>query len=116
MRGRHPGPWAVLSVLSATTTGAVYFVGMFSGGHEIDETCAQVGEAYDPTYRSTHWQEPGRWFPLHNRCHAGFDLVPAWVNPALVLLALVTVACVVLTVAMGVARAAAIARSHGRSA
>ncbi|MFC9113802.1 hypothetical protein ACFTWN_10710 [Streptomyces sp. NPDC057092] len=24
-----------------------------------------------------------RWFPLHDKYHAGHDLVPAWVNPAL---------------------------------
>ncbi|WP_326754579.1 hypothetical protein OIE73_25330 [Streptomyces hirsutus] len=25
-----------------------------------------------------------RLFPLHNKCNAEYDLVPAWVNPAIV--------------------------------
>jgi hypothetical protein len=101
---RRPGVWVLLSVLAAVSTCAVYFVGMFSGGHEIDETCQRLGQPYDEAYRSAHWEEPGRWFPQHNKCNAGFDLVPAWLNPALVCLAVVTVACVVLAMAMGMAR------------
>ncbi len=91
--------WVGLSALSALVTGAVYVVGMFSGGHEIDETCAGLGQPYDQAYRAAHWEEPGRWFPLHNRCSAAFDLVPGWVNPALVCLAVVTVGCMALAIA-----------------
>jgi hypothetical protein len=32
---------------------------------------------------------------MHNRCNADYDLVPGWVNPALVIFAVAAVACLV---------------------
>lgn len=43
---------------------------------------------YDPVYRHLNRQEPGRYFPLHNKCNADYDAVPLWVNPGVVLLVL----------------------------
>ncbi len=50
---------------------------------EALETCerARGGAA---GYRAGHWREPGQIFPMHKRCNANYDLVPGWVNPALV--------------------------------
>ncbi|MFJ4465909.1 hypothetical protein ACIP2X_00160 [Streptomyces sp. NPDC089424] len=45
-----------------------------------------MGETYDRAYRRANFEEYTRWFPLHDRCHAGYDLVPAWVNPVFVTL------------------------------
>ncbi|MEU6222566.1 hypothetical protein [Streptomyces sp. NPDC047042] len=94
MRRLGPRSWLALAVVSSFLLGITYFVGMFSGGHELDETCASVGRPVDERYRAEHWREPGQWFPLHNKCDADYDLVPAWVNPALVVLTLLIVVCV----------------------
>lgn len=66
----------------------VWIWGAFSGGLDIKETCGARGQTYDPVYRHLNWQEPGRYFPLHNKCNADYDVVPFWVNPAVVLLVL----------------------------
>ncbi|GAA3907040.1 hypothetical protein GCM10023084_69110 [Streptomyces lacrimifluminis] len=95
MRRLSPLAWLAVAVASSFLLGITYFVGMFSGGHEIDETCASVGRPMDDQYRAEHWREPGQWFPLRNKCDADHDLVPVWVNPAVVVLALLTGVCVV---------------------
>ncbi|WP_157180936.1 hypothetical protein [Actinopolymorpha alba] len=102
-------------MLAATAGFVVYFIGVFSGGLDIGETCARLGQPYDDAYRATHWEEPSRFFPLHNRCNAAFDVVPAWVNPALVCFAALTVIGAVVAVVMGTARiVAAVRRSPAR--
>jgi hypothetical protein len=79
--------WLGLALVSVLALGVTYFVGVASGGLEIDEACAAAGQPVDDNYRAQHWQEPGRFFPLHNKCNADYDLVPGWTNPALVILA-----------------------------
>ena len=94
--------WLPLSVLAGVSTVAVYLFGVSSQAWDISETCERHAQAYDEAYRAEHWREPGRWFPLHDKCNAYFDLVPVWVNPAVVILATVTVACAVVSmVAIG---------------
>ncbi|MEH0511676.1 hypothetical protein QA942_21815 [Streptomyces sp. B21-106] len=85
----HPVLWFLLSALSGAVTFFVWLCGIFSGGLDVGETCALRGQPYDDAYRSEHWREPSRIFPLHDRCNASYDLVPVWINPALVLLSLV---------------------------
>ncbi len=104
MRRLGPVAWMGLAVVSAFLLGITYFVGMFSGGHEVDETCAAAGQHYDHQYRAEHWREPSRWFPMHNRCNADHDLVPVWVNPAIVVLRVLIVVCVGGTVWAAVSR------------
>ncbi|MFD8078714.1 hypothetical protein ACFV3E_39415 [Streptomyces sp. NPDC059718] len=87
------------SLLLATGTSAATFVtwayGTFSGGMDVRETCELVaGEHYDPGYRAAHFQEFAQVFPLHNKCNASYDLVPGWVNAAVLVLALATVVLV----------------------
>ena len=50
-------------------------------------------ETYDRAYRRANFDEYTQWFPLHDKCHAGYDLVPGWVNPTLVVLPVLAVAC-----------------------
>jgi hypothetical protein len=76
----------------------VWVVGAFAGGLDVGETCQLAGEPYDDAYRSAHWRERSEAFPLPNRCNAGHDLVPFWVNPLLVLLAVVALAGVALAI------------------
>lgn len=40
--------------------------------------------------------------PLHDKCNATYDLVPAWVNPALVILPLLAAICLGLAVRLAV--------------
>ncbi len=77
--------WGAALVASPFLLAIAFFVGIFAGGHEIDETCASAGQPIDEQYRAEHWREPGRLFPLHNKCNADYDLVPAWVNPTIVI-------------------------------
>ncbi|MFI5961431.1 hypothetical protein ACIA8J_04620 [Streptomyces asoensis] len=104
--------WLTLSVLSGGALFVVWLWGVWSGGLDVAETCTLLrGQKYDADYRAEHWREPSQIFPLHNRCNASYDLVPAWINPALVLLALLASVSLVL----GVTRLVlALSRTVGR--
>lgn len=84
--------WLGLSFLSFLATCTTYFIGISSSGKDIDETCAKAGQILDDSYRSQNWKEPSQFFPLHNKCNADYDLVPYWVNPALVIFIVLTLA------------------------
>ncbi|MFV0134822.1 hypothetical protein ACLGIH_16565 [Streptomyces sp. HMX87] len=80
-----------------------YVTGIFSTGLDVEETCEYGhGVRYDDAYRAAHVEESGRWFPLHSKCDASYDLVPAWVNPAIVLFSLLAAAGVLCLVAAAV--------------
>ena len=95
----RPGWWILTSVVLAAVGFGTWFTGIFSGGLDVRETCAERGVRYDDAYRTEHWREASRWFPLHNRCNAQHDLVPAFVNPTLVAVAVLLLGCVAGTVA-----------------
>ena len=82
--------WLGLSFLSFIAIGVTYFIGIFASGKDTDETCAKAGQLLDNTYRAQNWQEPGRLFPLHNKCNAGYDMIPIWINQALVIFSVLT--------------------------
>jgi hypothetical protein len=94
MRRLGPVAWLALAVAFSFLLGVTYFVGIFSSGLDIAEACDAVGQLFDRKYRAEHWQERSQWFPMHNKCNAHYDLVPAWVNPAIVVLWLLIVVCV----------------------
>ncbi|MDI5980071.1 hypothetical protein [Amycolatopsis magusensis] len=89
----RPPAWLGLGVLALLGFAVTAFTGMWSGGKDIDETCAAAGQPLDQAYRARNWQEPGQFFPMHNKCNADYDLVPGWVNPGLVLFAVAAVVC-----------------------
>lgn len=96
---RTPVFWLTLSVLSCVGGFLTWFWGAWSGGLDVAETCALLkGQKYDDAYRAEHWREPSQLFPLHNKCNASYDLVPAWVNPMLVLLAFLAVVSLIAAV------------------
>ncbi|MFE7748384.1 hypothetical protein [Streptomyces sp. NPDC057428] len=101
-RWERPVWWAFPAVVLTGLGCVVRFVGVFSSGLDVREACASRGAPYDEAYRSESWREPSQWFPLHNRCNAEFDLVPAWVNPSLVAIALLLVGCAAGAVATAV--------------
>ncbi|MDX3312315.1 hypothetical protein P1S61_25215 [Streptomyces sp. ME08-AFT2] len=88
-RRRNPVLWLLLSVLSSALTFVTWIWGAVSGGLDVGETCALRGQPYDGAYRGEHLRESMQIFPLHNKCNESYDLVPVWINPALVLFSLV---------------------------
>ena len=102
---RGPFFWLLLSVLSCAGIPFVWIWGVFSSGLDVEETCELFrGQDFDDDYRSEHLRETSRVFPLHNKCNASYDLVPIWVNPALVCLTLLAVGCLITAVVRTVAR------------
>lgn len=99
VRGRwrySPGWFAGTAVLLLLATGVTYLVGALAGASlDPAEACAARGQIYDGAYITEHFDEQTRVFPLRNACNADYDLVPAWVNPALVVLPLPAVICLV---------------------
>jgi hypothetical protein len=92
LRSLEPiGLWLKLTLLSAFLLFVVFCQGVFASGKDIDETCEFSGQEYDEEYRLQHAHELSRLFPLTNPCNAFYDTVPAWANPALVVLAILTV-------------------------
>lgn len=83
--------WLKLTLLSTFLLFLVFCQGIFASGKDIDETCAAAGEELDQEYRLQNAHEPLQLFPLHDKCNALYDTVPAWTNPALVVLAILTV-------------------------
>ncbi|QJT01378.1 hypothetical protein G9272_14485 [Streptomyces asoensis] len=105
LKRRKPSFWLAVSVLACGGTFFTWFWGAFSGGLDVRETCVLIkGQVYDGSYRTEHWREPSQLFPLHNKCNASYDLVPFWINPMLVLLALLAVGCLIAAVVSAVAR------------
>lgn len=115
--GRRPVHWLALWALSSVALFLTWLWGVWSGGLDVAETCTLLkGQTYDADYRRDHYREPSQIFPLHNRCNASYDLVPAWINPALVLLALVAVGSLIIGVnLLVVSLARTVARRRARS-
>ncbi|RDV12908.1 hypothetical protein DXK94_00010 [Arthrobacter sp. RT-1] len=85
-----PAGWLALSVLSAVLLFVVFFIGVSAGGLDVGEVCELGGHRYDHEYRSQNAHEQLQLFPLTIKCNAEYDLVPPWTNPALAVLALLT--------------------------
>ncbi|MFR9725861.1 hypothetical protein ACL02R_21215 [Streptomyces sp. MS19] len=111
-RQRRRGLWqpsslAVVGVVTLLNTVTLWFVAVAAGGLDLEEACEyRHGVRFDDGWNSAHHRESGRLFPVHARCSADVDLVPSWVNPALVVLALLSLACLGAAVFLGVRNAA----------
>ena len=92
-----PGFWLGPTVTSVFMLGMVFLSGISATGKDLYDTCLAAGQELDTEYRLQNPHEPAQFFPLHNKCNAGYDTVPGWVNPVLAFLAILTV---VLLVAM----------------
>ncbi|MFI9051563.1 hypothetical protein [Streptomyces sp. NPDC053427] len=85
--------WTRLCSVSLFAGLASWIRGLFSGGLDVRKACLFVHhESYDHAYRTSHVEEIGRLFPLHNKCNAGYDMVPAWVNTTVVACAVISLA------------------------
>ncbi|WP_432068884.1 hypothetical protein [Streptomyces sp. C10-9-1] len=92
---RHRPIWFTgTAVLLLLGTAITYLIGSLSGASlDPEEACHQAGQTYDRAYRRANFDEYTQWYPLHDKCHAGYDLVPAWVNPTLAALPVLAVLC-----------------------
>ncbi|MFF4084495.1 hypothetical protein ACFYZN_34635 [Streptomyces sp. NPDC001777] len=101
---RQPPPWhkqpAVLlgaALTSASLAAMAWGFGIFSGGLDVQETCElTLHITYDQAWRDRTGADGTSYFPLSNACNEHIDLVPAWVNPAIVALAVLAVGALVL--------------------
>lgn len=82
---RRPGWFGHLAWASFLLMVLAWFTGLFAGGLQWQKTCSYVlHQPYDDAYYSAHRADYLRLFPLSRHCNADYDLVPAWVNPAVV--------------------------------
>ncbi|MEV5985454.1 hypothetical protein AB0L85_10570 [Streptomyces sp. NPDC052051] len=102
---RRPMWWTRVCSVSLFAGLAAWLWGVFSGGLDVRTLCVQGHhERYDAAYWDSHAEEFRRLFPLHNKCNAHYDLVPTWVNPAMVICAVVAVAALAVLVWFGTTR------------
>jgi hypothetical protein len=83
----------LLGIFSAFMVPILLFFGIWVGGLDDQESCElSHHQAYDREYRMAHPEHAGRnIFPLSNKCNSDYDMVPFWLNPAVVGFALLSV-------------------------
>ncbi|MFE2939090.1 hypothetical protein ACFXKG_08525 [Streptomyces sp. NPDC059255] len=96
---RHKQPVALLgaALIAGSLTAMVWGFGLISGGLDIRETCELAHHTtYDQAWRDRTGADGTSYFPVANACNEHVSLVPAWVNPTIVVLAVVTVSALAL--------------------
>jgi hypothetical protein len=102
---RRPMWWTRLCSVSLFAGLASWIRGVFSAGLDLRETCQYVhDERYDAAYWESRTDEFRKLFPLHNNCNAHFDLVPGWVNPAIVVCAVISLVAAAVLIGFGIRR------------
>ncbi|MCP9956614.1 hypothetical protein [Streptomyces sudanensis] len=113
---RRPLWWARVGSIALFAGLMTWIWGKFRGGLDARKTCQFVHhEYYDRAYRDAHAVEFDRLFPLHNKCNAHFDLVPAWVNPSIMLCAALVLAAVAVPLRFGIACLTSFSRKEYQS-
>lgn len=100
-RAKH---WLGLAFVSFLATAYAFFTGAAAAGLDIGEKCAMAGELFSVRPGSVQYRELQQAYPMHAWCNASYDLVPAWVNPALATFAILTLAAVSCSVISAVKR------------
>ncbi|MER5555063.1 hypothetical protein ABT001_25895 [Streptomyces sp. NPDC002793] len=86
-----------VALIAGGCTVAVWGFGVFAGGLDVRETCELNHHTdYDQAWRDRTGSDGTSYFPLANACNEHVSLVPAWVNPTIVVLAVLTVSALVL--------------------
>jgi hypothetical protein len=112
---RHPMWWTRLCSVALFAGAAAWIRGLFAGGLDARTTCLFVHrERYDEAYRQSHTSDFDRIFPLHNMCNAHADLVPAWVNPTIVVCGVVALAAAAVVLRFGTAHALRLSPPAGK--
>ena len=96
-RGRgwlRPSSFVALGCVALLNAATVWLVGFSRAGLDLRESCeSRSGVRFDDAWNDVHYAESQRFFPLHAKCSASVDLVPAWINPAVIALVLLFVGC-----------------------
>lgn len=86
---RRPVWWTRVLSVTLFAAAAIWAWGISRGGLDLEEVCKfEHGQRYDDAFWEAHSEEFRRIFPLHNKCNEHYDMIPAWVNPAIVVLTL----------------------------
>jgi hypothetical protein len=86
---RRPMWWTRILSVTLFAGSAIWAWGISRGGLDIEETCRfDHGQRYDDVFWESHSEKFQKLFPLHNKCNEHYDMVPAWVNPSIVVLTL----------------------------
>lgn len=93
---------AVLSCVAFLNAVTAWVLGLSRNGLDLRESCEQKAGTFDDAWHDAHDAESQKFFPLHAKCGATVDLVPAWVNPAIVVLLLLSAAGLCAAVGLGV--------------
>ncbi|GAA1359414.1 hypothetical protein [Streptomyces beijiangensis] len=113
---RRPMWWTRLCSVALLVGLASWIRGVFSTGLDLRKTCQFVHhQRYDAAYWESHTAEFRKLFPLHNKCNAHFDLVPGWVDPAVVVCAVVSLVAVAVLLGFGTARLISLSRKGNQS-
>ncbi|WP_157867863.1 hypothetical protein [Streptomyces prasinus] len=113
---RRPMWWTRLCSVSLFAGFTSWVWGASRESLDIRETCRLTHhEHYDEAYWESHAEDFQRVFPLHNKCNAHYDLVPAWVNPTIVLCAVVSLVAAAVLLRFGATRLIGLLRKENRS-
>lgn len=101
---KRPPPWhkqpvALIgaALISASLTAVVWVFGIFSGGLDVQETCElTLHTTYDQAWRDRTGADGTSYFPVSDACNEHVSLVPAWVNPTILILAVLAISALVL--------------------
>ncbi|GAB3116034.1 hypothetical protein GCM10027160_24340 [Streptomyces calidiresistens] len=89
-----------VALLNALT---VWLIGLSPAGLDLKEACEYWnGVPFDEQWHALHHMESQKWFPLHAKCNANVDLVPAWINPMIIALVVLSIACLCMAIYLGV--------------
>jgi hypothetical protein len=91
----RPRHWLTLAFTSFLATGYAFLTGTAAAGLDISEKCELAGQLFNIRSASVQYRELQQLYPMHAWCNASYDLVPAWVNPAIAVFGIVTLAAVV---------------------
>ncbi|MDF6017839.1 hypothetical protein [Streptomyces sp. JH34] len=90
----HKRPVALIgsALIAGGLTVMVWGIGVFAGGLDVRETCElTLHTTYDQAWRDRTGADGTSYFPLADACNEHVGLVPVWVNPTIVVLAVLTV-------------------------
>ncbi len=88
--------WLVATVTAVLLAVCLYGYGFVQGSLDLRDACAAEGQSVDNSFLMT--QRPGGPFPLSQPCNAAYDLVPSFVNPAIVVLLVTAVVTAVVLI------------------
>jgi hypothetical protein len=104
MRSWRAKHWLAVALASFLVTVFAYFVGFAAPGLDLVEKCGLTGELYNVNPGSAKHRQGQQFFPLHAWCNGSYDLVPAWVNPAVAVFGILTVTAIACSMASAARR------------